>query len=253
MPRLAVGNWKMNTDRDGAIALAAYLASGIKSKHLGDAIVGIAPPFCFLECVGQAIAGTAIELIAQDVHAEPKGAFTSAVSASMLASLQVKRVIVGHSERRKVFGDDDAKVAGKLRAVLGAGMDVILCVGEQLSEREAGQHQAVVEGQIKAALDGLSAEELARVVVAYEPVWAIGTGVTASPAQAGEMHEYIAKNLVPAGTPILYGGSVKPKNAQELAETPGIDGFLVGGASLKAESFLPIIDSCAANVSDSRS
>lgn len=250
MPRIVIGNWKMHTTRDDAVALAKGLVEGLGEVN-GSLCVGVAPPFCFLEAVGHTLAGSSIELVAQDVHSEPKGAFTSGVSTSMLASLGVNRVIVGHSERRKIFGDDDAMVAAKLRATLNEGMDAVLCVGEQLSQREAGEHQAVVRAQLEASLDGLSDEQLARVTVAYEPVWAIGTGVTATPAQAGEMHEFIG-GLLKGDIAILYGGSVKPDNAAELVATPGIDGFLVGGASLKADSFLQIVKSCA-GLADARS
>jgi triosephosphate isomerase len=237
----------MHTDRSSAVALAASVAEGARGVELGDVVVGVAPPFPFLEAVGAALAGSPVELVAQDVHPEPKGAFTSAVSAPMLASLGVARVIVGHSERRAHFGDDDATVARKLRAALAEGLGPILCVGERLEQRESGDHQPVVRAQVEAALKGLDAEGLAKVVVAYEPVWAIGTGKTATPEQAGEMHRFLRGVVQELGgeLPILYGGSVKPANADALAATPGIDGVLVGGASLAADSFVPIISSCA--------
>ena len=252
MPRLAVGNWKMNTTRDDAVALAADLAKGLSSVEGWDPqglVVGVAPPYPFLESVKAALGDSQVELIAQDVHAEPKGAFTSAVSAAMLKSVGVDRVIVGHSERRKHFGDDDAAVRAKTKATLDAGLGVIVCVGEQLAQREAGEQEAVVKGQLEAVFEGLSSDELNSLVVAYEPVWAIGTGKTASPAEAGAMHQFIRQLVKTAGAPdlpILYGGSVKPANAQELAETPEVGGFLVGGASLKADSFVKIVRGCQA-------
>jgi triosephosphate isomerase len=240
----------MNTTRDEAVALATAVASGLKAVDGWDPNslrVGVAPPFPFLEAVGTAIQGSPLELVAQDVHAEPSGAFTSGVSASMLASVGVQRVIVGHSERRKHFGDTDAIVNAKLKAVLAAGLNVILCVGEQLAEREAGEYEQVIKTQLSAALDGVEGTSLERVTVAYEPVWAIGTGKTATPAQASAVHQFIrdlVKTAGAPGIPILYGGSVKPGNARELSEAPEIGGVLVGGASLKAESFVDIVRGC---------
>lgn len=258
MPRIAVGNWKMNTTRDEAVALATDLAEGLAALDGWDPqslVVGVAPPYPFLDAVGAALEGSAVEVIAQDVHAAPKGAFTSGVSAAMLASVGVQRVIVGHSERRWVFGDDDAAVCAKVKAALGAGLGVILCVGEQLAEREAGRQEAIVKGQVDAVLQTLAAGDLARVCIAYEPVWAIGTGKTATPAEAGAMHQFIRQLVNTAGAPdmpILYGGSVKPANARELAETPEVGGVLVGGASLQAASFVEIVRGCQPTDAGSR-
>ena len=254
--RYAIGNWKMNTDLPGAVTLATELTVALRETPPADGVVvGVAPPFCFLAPVKEVLEGSPVELIAQDCHPEPKGAFTGAVSASMLASLGVQRVIVGHSERRAVFGDDDATVRRKLEAALGAGLRVILCVGETLAQREAGQAEAVVGAQLQAGLEGLSAEQLAQVIVAYEPVWAIGTGVTATPEQAGAMHTALREQVLPelcsevlgGGEPpaVLYGGSVKPANIDALAKTAHVGGVLVGGASLEASSFAQIVQGCA--------
>jgi triosephosphate isomerase len=248
---IAVGNWKMNTTLDEALALAQGLVVQLKEHEgdVGQVQVGVAPPFPFLEAVGRALEGR-VELIAQDCHPEPKGAFTSAVSVGMLASVGVTRVIVGHSERRKHFGDDDARVAAKARAVLEGGLSLILCVGETLEQREAGEAEAVVERQARAGLAGLSAEQLARTWVAYEPVWAIGTGKTATPAEAQAMHTFLRERVLPEACaghpvpPVLYGGSVKPANIDELAATPHVGGVLVGGASLEASSFARIATGC---------
>jgi triosephosphate isomerase len=248
--RLAIGNWKMNTTRDEAVALATAVAEGLGAVDGWDPSslrVGVAPPFPFLDAVGMAIQGSPLELVAQDVHSEPRGAFTSAVSAEMLASVGVQRVIVGHSERRKHFGDTDDVVNHKLKAVLAAGLEAIVCVGEQLAQRESGDYEQVVKAQLEAALKGIDGIALERVTVAYEPVWAIGTGKTATPAEVGAMHQFIRELVKTAGAPglpILYGGSVKPGNARELSETPEVGGVLVGGASLKAESFVDIVRGC---------
>ncbi|HBP22081.1 MAG TPA: triose-phosphate isomerase [Planctomycetes bacterium] len=241
----------MNTDLAGAVTLATELSVALREHPPADEVmVGVAPPFCFLAPVKEVLQGSSIELIAQDCHPEAKGAFTGAVSAPMLASLGVQRVIVGHSERRAVFGDDDATVRRKLEAALGAGMRVILCCGETLAQREAGQAEEVVGAQLKAGLEGLSADQLAQVIVAYEPVWAIGTGVTATPEQAGAMHTALREQVLPDlcngdAPAVLYGGSVKPANIDALAKTAHVGGVLVGGASLEASSFARIVQGCA--------
>ena len=263
LSQLAIGNWKMNPlTRQEAIELATGVARGVRQWGSWDPSqvgIGLGAPYLFLEAVGVAIAGTGIELVAQDAHPEPSGARTSAISAAMLASVGVDRVIVGHSERRTLFHDDDAIVAAKLRAVLREpSLSAVLCVGESLEERQSSAHEGVVERQLRAALEGVSAADLPRTVVAYEPVWAVGTGHTASPEQAGEMHTFIQgilSTLVPGpNSPlVLYGGSVTPENVNALAATPGIDGVLVGGASLKADSFVRIVKGCATQASDARS
>lgn len=251
----AVGNWKMNLTLEEALGLASGVVSQVSELGLGAEStlqVGIAPPFPYLHAVGTLLEGSGVELVAQDCHAETKGAFTSWVSAPMLRSVGVRRVIVGHSERRKHGGDDDTRVRAKLEAALAAGLGVILCVGESLEEREAGRQAEVVGTQLRAALTGLSVEQWAETVIAYEPLWAIGTGKTASPEQAGEMHTQIIgqilPELLPAGVDapfVLYGGSVKPANIDALAAIDGVGGVLVGGASLEANSFGRIAQGCA--------
>jgi len=240
------GNWKMHLDLRGAL----HLATGLKRElaDLADRDVVLFPPFPFLADVCDVVEGSSIEVGAQNVHPEAQGAFTGEVSAPMLASVGCRWVIVGHSERRDLFAEKDAFLNQKLRAALGAGLLPILCVGEHLDEREAGKARAVVEGQVRACLSGFRAEEMERITVAYEPVWAIGTGKTATPQQANEMHGVIRALLgelfgapVASATRILYGGSVKPGNAKALMAEPDIDGALVGGASLKVEEFVAIV------------
>jgi triosephosphate isomerase (TIM) len=244
-----IGNWKMHTTKAEAVALAADVAAKLRSVAEWDpdvVRVGLAPPFPFLEAVAEMISGTPIELVAQDCHQEPQGAFTGWVSARMLASVGVRRVIVGHSERRQYAKEDDALVRAKLEAALEAALGPVVCVGEQLADRDAGRHEQVVERQVRAALEGLSPGAYGQLVVAYEPVWAIGTGRTATPEQAGAMHQFIRRLMASFGShaasvPVIYGGSVKPNLIDGLARTPGIDGALVGGASLEAGSFVQII------------
>ncbi|MBM4036040.1 MAG: triose-phosphate isomerase [Planctomycetes bacterium] len=243
---LMAGNWKMHLDLRGARQLAA----GLK-RELGEVLdrdVVLFPPFVLLADVVDEVENSAIEVGAQNLHPEPQGAFTGEVAAAMLASVGCRWVIVGHSERRDLFGEKDDFLNRKLRAALAAGLKPILCVGEHLEEREAGKAQAVVEGQVRACLKGLDAEAMERVTLAYEPVWAIGTGRTATPQQANEMHAMIRGLLggmfggaVADATRILYGGSVKPSNAKALVAEADIDGALVGGASLKVEDFVQIV------------
>ena len=254
--QIAIGNWKMHKTLDEAVFLAASLVQGLPELPAG-VVVGVAPAFPLLRAVGAIVAPLGIELIAQDCHWEPKGAFTSAVSVPMLASLGVQRVIVGHSERRKHFGDDDAIVAKKTRAVLEGGLQAVVCVGETLEERDANQQVEVVSRQVKAALSGLSREQLTHITLAYEPVWAIGTGRTASPEQAGEMHACVRALLADFdggdAVSVLYGGSVKPTNVKDLTQTPAVDGVLVGGASLEANSFAQIARGCVGQNADAGS
>jgi triosephosphate isomerase len=243
---LLAGNWKMHGTRREAVALARALVEAIGA--VGDREVVVAPPFTALEAVAQVLAGSRIGLAAQNVHWEAKGAFTGEVSAPMLREAGCTHVIVGHSERRQYFGETDATVGKRLRAALGGGLTPIACVGETLAEREAGQTHAVIARQVAAALAGLSPADVARCVVAYEPVWAIGTGHTATPAQAEEVHAAIRRQVaglageaVAAGLRILYGGSVKPENIDALMAEADIDGALVGGASLEAAAFARIV------------
>jgi triosephosphate isomerase len=243
--KFVCGNWKMHKTVAEATALARELADGLAGERRVQ--VAVAPVFTGLAAVGAALQGSPIELAAQDVHWEAQGAFTGEVSAAMLADVGVKHVIVGHSERRQLFGETDASVRKKLGAVLQAGLRPILCVGETLAERESNQTLEVVGRQVRAGLAGLPAEVLAAVTLAYEPVWAIGTGKTATTAQAQEVHAAIRAILREQGGAaadairIQYGGSVKPENAAELMSQPDVDGALVGGASLKAKDFLAIV------------
>lgn len=239
------GNWKMTQTRAEAVALAQGIA-----QQLGDSNieVAVAPPSVYLDAVSQVTKGTGVGLSAQNMYHEANGAFTGEISASMLLDLGCKYVILGHSERRHILGETDADVNRKVHAALAAGLVPIVCVGEKLEEREAGKTQSVVQQQCDGSLAGLSNEQMSGVVIAYEPVWAIGTGKVATPDQAEEVHADLRKLLesrynsdVAAAVRIQYGGSVKPDNAGELLGQPNIDGALVGGASLKVDSFLGII------------
>ena len=240
------GNWKMHFTHTEAAALGARLGARL-GVHTGARVM-VAPPFTALQAVADAVRGSAIELGAQNVNPEAGGAHTGEVACAMLAALGVGVVIVGHSERRHVYGEDDALIARKLRAVVDAGLEAVLCVGETLAERDAGAAAAVVARQLRAALGTCSAADLGRVVVAYEPVWAIGTGRTASLADADAMHREVrtvvaelAGAAAAAELVVQYGGSVKPDNAAELLASPHVDGLLVGGASLQVESFARIV------------
>jgi triosephosphate isomerase len=243
--KFVCGNWKMYKTVPEALALVKELREGL-GDAAGKAQVAVAPAFTALHPVAQALRGGPLELAAQDVHWEAQGAFTGEVSAPMLADSGCRHCIVGHSERRQLFGETDETVRKKVGAVLGAGILPIVCVGETLQEREAGRTLEVVERQVRAALRGLAAQ-LAAITVAYEPVWAIGTGRTATSAQAQEVHAAIRKILRELGgsqgdaVRIQYGGSVKPENAAELMAQPDVDGALVGGASLKAKDFVAIV------------
>jgi len=243
---LIAGNWKMHGARSEAVALAGALAKSV--GHVAGREVAIAPPFTALEPVREAIAGTAIRLTAQNVHWEPKGAFTGEISVAMLREAGCTHVIIGHSERRQYFGETNETVNRRLHASLGGGLVPIVCVGETLEEREAEATAAVIARQIESAFAGVRSEQLAGCVIAYEPVWAIGTGRTATPGQAQEVHHAIRRQLVGLGSAttadrirILYGGSVKPDNIDALMAEPDIDGALVGGASLDAAGFTRIV------------
>jgi triosephosphate isomerase len=243
---LLAGNWKMHGTRSEATVLARTLAGTIGQVR-GREVV-LAPPFTALDTVAAAIAGTQIRLAAQNVHWETKGAFTGEIAAAMLREAGCTHVIIGHSERRQYFGETDDGVNRRLRGALAGGLVPIVCVGETLAEREAGATPAVIERQMAGGLAGIGAAELAGCVVAYEPVWAIGTGRTATPAQAQEVHRAIRRQLaalggaaVADGIRILYGGSVKPDNIDALMAESDIDGALVGGASLEATGFARIV------------
>ncbi|HWV39681.1 MAG TPA: triose-phosphate isomerase [Vulgatibacter sp.] len=239
------GNWKMNLSIAEGVALVRELRSSLDG--IEGVRIAVAPPFTAIHPVAKALEGSAIEVAGQDVFWEGQGAFTGEVSAGMLRDAGAACVIVGHSERRQLFGENDETVAKRTGAALAAGLTPIVCVGETLAEREGGQTLQVVGSQVKQGLRGLSAEEIGKLVVAYEPVWAIGTGRTATAAQAQEVHGAIRSTLrelagdVADRVPLQYGGSVKPENAAELLAQPDVDGALVGGASLQAASFAAIV------------
>lgn len=246
------GNWKMNTDRASAVALARAVAEGAASLPAALELA-VCPPFVYLDAVGAALRGFSpaarVELGAQDLYHEPNGAFTGEVSAAMLNDLGARIVLAGHSERRHVLGETDELVAKKTRAAAEAGLHCILCVGETLDERQAGRTDAVNERQTRAALAGLTPALASRVTIAYEPVWAIGTGEVATPEQIAAAHALIRKWVgtklggdAAATIRILYGGSVTPDNVKGIMASPDVDGVLVGGASLKPDTFLPIIE-----------
>ena len=243
---LIAGNWKMNLTKADSLALVRALKAALPAAGTVD--VAVCPPSVYLDAVVAEVQGSAIGVGAQNVYHEANGAFTGELSTAMLVDIGCRYVILGHSERRHILGETSAAVNRKLKAALQAGLIPIVCVGETLAEREAGQTTDIVQEQLSGSLAGLTAAEAGRVVIAYEPVWAIGTGKTATPAQAEEVHADLRRmltNRYNAATAqemrIQYGGSVKPDNAAELMAQPNIDGALVGGASLKADSFLGII------------
>ncbi|MCD4830666.1 MAG: triose-phosphate isomerase [Anaerohalosphaeraceae bacterium] len=248
------GNWKMNTDKASAVALASALADSVGS--LTDKVdVAVCPPFVYLDTVSQALAQSSIAVSSQDIYFESNGAFTGEISTDMLKDVGCEYVLVGHSERRHVIGETDELINRKVKAAIAAGLKVIFCVGELLAQREAEQTDEVVKQQIEKGLVGIDAAGAANITIAYEPVWAIGTGLTATPAQAQEVHAMI-RNLI-AGmysqdfadqVRIQYGGSAKPANAAELMSQPDVDGLLIGGASLKPEDFTSMIASAAESV-----
>jgi len=242
IPMIA-GNWKMHKTLTEARELAREIVQGVGRQTRVEVV--LAPPYTALAAVAAELAGSKVLLAAQDTFWETKGAYTGAIAPGMLADIGCSYVIVGHSERRQHFGDTDEAVNRKVKAVLAAGMRPIMCVGETLAEREAGRTFAVVENQVLKGLADFPVSERERLVVAYEPVWAIGTGKTATPQQAQEVHHLIRDQLSEVlGTTairILYGGSVTPDNAATLLAEPDINGALVGGASLEAASFLGII------------
>jgi len=242
------GNWKMNTDSHTSVELVERLASGSVETAGHSVTVAVCPPFVYLQAVTKALSTSGIAVGAQDMYFEPKGAFTGEISVSMLKDVGCLYCLCGHSERRHVIGETDELINKKVAAAIAGGLLPILCVGELLEERKASQTNEVVTRQIKGGLAGISAEKLQAVTIAYEPVWAIGTGLTATPEQAQEVHAFIRKLLgqmyseeIAEEIRILYGGSVKPDNAADLMSQKDIDGSLVGGASIKADDFLAII------------
>jgi len=243
---IIAGNWKMYKTH----AEARELALALRELLVGvdDREIVIAPPATALSTVAEVIRGSNIQLAAQNMHWEPEGAFTGEVSPVMLKALDCRYVIIGHSERRAYFGETDAMVNRKIKSALAHGLKPILCVGESLRQREARLTLDVIGAQLEGGLHNLSAEQVIQIVVAYEPIWAIGTGKTATPAQANEVQAFIREKLgqmfsfqVAETVRIQYGGSVKPDNIDGLMEQPHIDGVLVGGASLSAESFARIV------------
>src|SRR5262245_14089549 len=246
-----VGNWKMHGGPREARELAQSLGGGLKRPRGVE--IAVCPPFTAIAAVADVLAGSPVGLGAQNCHWEPQGAFTGEVSPPMLAELGCRLVLLGHSERRHVFRETDDEINRKVLAALRHGIQPLLCVGETAEERRQGLTFTVVEGQLRAGWAGLSLEDMGRCSLAYEPVWAIGTGVNATPAQAAEVHGYLRGLVSQIGSKdlaqtmrILYGGSVKADNAAAIAEEPDVDGVLVGGASLQAQSFIAIARKSAA-------
>lgn len=245
--KVIAGNWKMNNDLNGAVSLISELKKGVNEQT--KAVVIVCPPFTSLETTQTLLKDSLIKFGAQNMYFEESGAFTGEVSADMLKSVACEYVILGHSERRTIFGETDQVINKKIKTAIKHGLKPIFCIGETLEEREKGITFEVCERQVRFGLEGLTETELENLIIAYEPVWAIGTGKTATKEQAQEVHAFIrqlvakllsasfAEKLV-----IQYGGSVKPDNANELLSQPDIDGALVGGACLKADSFLKIVD-----------
>ncbi|MBP8792433.1 MAG: triose-phosphate isomerase [Lutibacter sp.] len=247
--KIVAGNWKMNNDLDESKSLVKKIAKSIKKKSLKNTRVIVAPTYVSLQKVAAKAKGTKVEVAAQNMHFAKNGAFTGEISADMLKSVNVKIVILGHSERREYFGETDALLAKKVDTALANEMEVIFCFGEVLEDRKSENHFKVVESQISNGLFHLEAKAWKNIVLAYEPVWAIGTGETASPEQAQEMHAFIRKIVadkynqeVADNVSILYGGSVKPNNAKEIFGKPDVDGGLIGGAALSKDDFEAIID-----------
>ena len=250
---IIAGNWKMHFGLDEAVRLAEGIAEA--TRDIVDVDIVVSPSFVSLAAVSAALDGTDVAVAAQTMHEVASGAYTGEVSFSMLQDIGCSYVILGHSERRQHFGETDERVNVKIRVALDNGLTPIICVGESLAEREQDRTIEKVGFQIRAALAGVEASELSRLVLAYEPIWAIGTGETASPEQAQQVHEQIRSILahiygeeVAQKVRIQYGGSVKPQNISELIAQPDIDGALVGGASLKADSFASIVEASASSM-----
>lgn len=248
--KFIAGNWKMNLNRAGAIALAEQVASA--SDSFGHLDLVLCPPSIYLDAVRTALTNSRVGLGAQNMYHEASGAFTGEISAAMLLDCGCRYVILGHSERRHILHETDADVHRKVAAALASGLTPIVCVGELLAERESGQTASVIRRQFAGSLADVTADQITNVVIAYEPVWAIGTGKVATPAQAEEVHSDLRKILadrynvaVAENVRILYGGSVKPENSRELLMQPNVDGALVGGASLKSADFVGIARGCS--------
>ncbi len=244
--KIVAGNWKMNKTLSEAKSLAADISRELGERR--DVDVVLCPPFTALKVVGQEIGDSHVKLGAQNMHWESYGAYTGEISAEMLRDMYCHYVILGHSERRAHFQEDDETVNKKLNAALSANLLPIVCVGESLDQRDSGKAESVVENQVRHSLQGLG-EDLKRVIVAYEPVWAIGTGRTATPEQAQEMHAFIRQTLAGMSSEdaassirIQYGGSIKPGNAGDIFAQPDVDGGLIGGAALEARTFVEIVE-----------
>jgi triosephosphate isomerase (TIM) len=249
--KLIAGNWKMNKTASEGEALTQEIIAQVGRETLVDVV--LCPPFTALQSVGHALEGQAVKLGAQNMHPEKNGAFTGEVSAEMLRTLYVTHVILGHSERRAYFKESDEFINRKVLAALANELKPILCVGETLQEREAGSTLEVVKAQVERALGGVKPEQITTVIIAYEPVWAIGTGKVATTQQAQEVHAYIRELLTKLYSAalaqkvrILYGGSMKPSNAADLLAQKDIDGGLIGGASLEAKSFVELVKAAMA-------
>lgn len=247
--KIVAGNWKMNNDMKASKSLVKKVGKSVKNNPLNNTRVIVAPTFVNLERVVKKAKKSAIEIAAQNMHFEESGAYTGEISAKMLKSIGVNTVILGHSERREYFGETDQILAKKVNTALANDLEIIFCFGEVLADRKSNNHFNVVESQVKNGLFHLETSAWVSIILAYEPVWAIGTGETASPEQAQEMHDFIRKIVakrysqeIADEVSILYGGSVKPSNAQEIFSKPDVDGGLIGGAALNAADFKAIID-----------
>lgn len=246
--KIVAGNWKLNNDVKASQNLAKELHELVTAEVTKDVHIIVCPSMVNLFPVAEALKGSKVKVGAQNCYSKESGAFTGETAPSMVKSAGAEYVILGHSERREYFNETDAILADKVRAVLDAGLTPIFCCGETLSQREEGIHFSFVKGQLTSALFSLSEEDFKKVVIAYEPIWAIGTGVTATSAQAQEMHKELRSHLaskygesVADDTSILYGGSCKPSNAEEIFSCPDVDGGLIGGASLSARDFTDVI------------
>ena len=245
-----VGNWKMNLTLAEGVEFAKSLGNNLHGKN--EIMCGICPPFIFLKDISKVLEGSGICMGAQNIHSEINGAYTGEISALMVKEAGCTHVLIGHSERRHLFGEIDSFINAKIKTALSVNLKPIFCIGETLTEREEGRTEYVVKNQLKNGLPGIDNNYVEELVIAYEPVWAIGTGKTASPVQANEVHSFIRGFLadeygkdIANKVYIQYGGSVKPENTKELIAQPEIDGLLVGGASIKLGSFLKIIDAAS--------
>ena len=248
--KIVAGNWKMNNNVQEGIALVKELNQKLTSLNIKDVQLIVSPSSISLFAIQQELKNSAIKVSAQNIHAKDSGAYTGEISADMIKAIGVEYTIIGHSERREYFHETSADIAAKVKKAIEKGITPIYCCGEVKEERESGNHFKVLNQQIEDELFGLSADDFSKVVIAYEPVWAIGTGLTASPEQAQEIHAFIRGLItkkygetVAKNTSILYGGSCKPSNAKEIFSKPDVDGGLIGGASLVADDFLAIANS----------